>query len=235
MSRFSDYIIYLNESGEQPTPNDSLFILSACIFDKKHYSEKLVPRLQALKFQYFGHDGVLLSADDGLGPSLRHQFQADFSALLDSVNFILISCVYDRMLTNDKDLKIPRDEMLRFSLDHASRFLQEREQTDRLTNVIAVGSDPDQNEQAVQAFRQVCAQKKGQDLPFSLQITELYHQPLGNQFVNGLFSSIRMYYQSPEKENAVFERLKTKFYCRDGRKNVGHDYEGWGYKVFNNE
>jgi hypothetical protein len=64
LGRFSNFVVYVDESGDHGMqnldPNYPLFVLAFCIFYKGHYSEKVVPALHKLKFNEFGHDLVVL-------------------------------------------------------------------------------------------------------------------------------------------------------------------------------
>lgn len=61
---FSSYIVYVDESGdsnlEKIDAGYPIFVLAFCIFSKRHYAETLVPMVQSLKFNYFGHDTIVL-------------------------------------------------------------------------------------------------------------------------------------------------------------------------------
>ena len=64
MADFSDYIVYVDESGDHGLqridPNFPVFGLSFCIFKKADYTEQIVPAVQDLKFRYWGHDAIIL-------------------------------------------------------------------------------------------------------------------------------------------------------------------------------
>ena len=61
---FSDYVVYVDESGDHSlTSIDAdypVFVLALCVFHKRHYSEKIIAAVEKLKFNYFGHDSVVL-------------------------------------------------------------------------------------------------------------------------------------------------------------------------------
>jgi hypothetical protein len=61
---FSDYVIYVDESGDHSLASIDadypLFVLSFCIFRKADYMNVVVPKLQDFKFRWFGHDLVIL-------------------------------------------------------------------------------------------------------------------------------------------------------------------------------
>ncbi|MGV0879255.1 DUF3800 domain-containing protein [Martelella sp. FLE1502] len=61
--RFSDYIVYVDESGDHNlsviSPHYPVFVLAFCVFEKASYIEATVPAFQRLKFKWFGHDAVV--------------------------------------------------------------------------------------------------------------------------------------------------------------------------------
>jgi hypothetical protein len=235
MSRFSNYIIYLDEYGtndlNRVDGDNAVFIQNFCIFDKRHYSEIVVPKIQALKFRHFGHDGVFFDIDNARGPNQQQQFISDVNDIIEHSNFVLISCLLEKSKVEDKQSE-RFDEILAFGLDHSNRFLQERDQASLLTHVVSMGKDDDNNQHLQQTFRQVCEQKNKTSLPFELHLTSQNHRPLGIQFASLLSHPVLANHQHPEQENVAFELLKSKFYCKGGRKKVGQGYEGWGLARF---
>lgn len=65
---FSKYIVYVDESGDHSLQSVDaqypIFVLAFCVFHKRHYSEKIVPALEKFKFNYFGHDQVVLHENE---------------------------------------------------------------------------------------------------------------------------------------------------------------------------
>ncbi|MEQ1706483.1 MAG: DUF3800 domain-containing protein, partial [Rickettsiales bacterium] len=63
MMQFSDYIIYVDESGDHGltriNPEFPAFALSFCIIRKDVYVNEIVPALQQLKFDFWGHDRII--------------------------------------------------------------------------------------------------------------------------------------------------------------------------------
>jgi hypothetical protein len=61
---FSDFVVYVDESGDHSLDSINaqypVFVLALCVFHKRHYAEKIVPAVEKLKFNYFGHDSVVL-------------------------------------------------------------------------------------------------------------------------------------------------------------------------------
>jgi len=105
-SRFSDYVVYVDESGDHSLasidPEYPVFVLALCVFHKRHYSEKIIPAVEKLKFNYFGHDSVVLHENEirkqkGLFAFLSHlptrtEFMSRLSSIMDASNFILVTC-----------------------------------------------------------------------------------------------------------------------------------------------
>ncbi|WP_296524012.1 hypothetical protein [Rhodoplanes sp.] len=65
---YSDYIVYADESGDHSLTSIDLsypvFSPAFCIFEKGTYVQSVVPRIQQLKFEFWGHDGVVLHGHD---------------------------------------------------------------------------------------------------------------------------------------------------------------------------
>jgi len=64
VSEFSDFIVYVDESGDHNlinvNPDFPVFCLSFCIVTKDRYLSKIVPSFQKFKFDFWGHDLVVL-------------------------------------------------------------------------------------------------------------------------------------------------------------------------------
>ncbi len=68
MSAFSDYILYFDESGSPDLshidPDYPLFVLAAVLVSKEDYVSRIVPAVQRLKFDFVGHDQIILHEVD---------------------------------------------------------------------------------------------------------------------------------------------------------------------------
>lgn len=104
------YIFYGDESGDHSLvsidPDFPVFALSLCGFKKSTYCSRTVPKFQRLKFQFFGHDAVVLHEHEirkQLGPfvvlsdlSLRRRFMNNLSECLRTTQFRIFSCVISK-------------------------------------------------------------------------------------------------------------------------------------------
>jgi hypothetical protein len=96
MQRFSDWIVYVDESGDHSLSsidaNYPIFSLALCLFRKTDYVNEVLPRLHDLKFKWFGHDLVVLHENEiskrkgAFGflqyDGLREAFQSDLNSLV---------------------------------------------------------------------------------------------------------------------------------------------------------
>lgn len=225
MSGFSDYIVYTSD-----VEDEQLDVLQFCIFDKRHYAEVVVPKIQQFKFKHFGHDGVVFGIEGARGINQKSQWLNDIHQIIEHTNFILISCVLDKHGIPEDAFQETKNKALEFGVVHTRRFLEERDQVSGLSHFIAKPISPEIDEQKQIQFRQICEQHN--NLPFELFFTDEKSLPLGLQFSAALIPSIIDQQKSPQSNSAGFNALTTKFYCKGGRKNVGEGYEGWGLKRF---
>jgi hypothetical protein len=61
-SQFSDYIVYVDESGDHSLDvvyeEHPVFVLAFCIFKKHDYAQLVAPAICSLKFEFWGHDSI---------------------------------------------------------------------------------------------------------------------------------------------------------------------------------
>jgi hypothetical protein len=108
---FSDYIVYVDESGDHSLVSIDaqfpVFSLSFCVVEKSSYTEKVVPLMQEFKFQYWGHDAVVLHEHEirktkgdfaflRTNADLRARFLSDMEQLVSKSPFQIIACVIDK-------------------------------------------------------------------------------------------------------------------------------------------
>ena len=76
------YVVYVDESGNAegvpPGHPFPVFLLALCVFEISDYVNQVVPKFQNLKFEFFGHDLVVLHERE-----IRRK-SGDFKLLRDS-------------------------------------------------------------------------------------------------------------------------------------------------------
>ncbi|KAI94742.1 3-deoxy-D-manno-octulosonic acid transferase, partial [Rhodomicrobium udaipurense JA643] len=107
---FSDYIVYADESGDHSltsiNPQNPVFVLAFCIFEKTAYRKQVVPAVQKLKFDFWGHDCVILHSHEIrkahgdfnilLNAETRIAFVECINQLMAPLPFTVISAVIDK-------------------------------------------------------------------------------------------------------------------------------------------
>jgi hypothetical protein len=107
---FGDYIVYVDESGDHSlstiNPEFPLFVLSFCIFPVREYVDHVVPSVQSLKFDFFGHDMVVLHEreirkssppfDLLLNAQVRGRFMERLNRIVEDARFGVVACVIDK-------------------------------------------------------------------------------------------------------------------------------------------
>jgi hypothetical protein len=118
MSDFSDFIIYADESGDHGLgkdidPNYPIFALVFCIIRKKDFIKEIVTAIKKFKFDYWGHDAVILhereihkSKDDFAflltGLNLRERFYNDLNKLIEAATMKIAAAVIDKIKLQER-------------------------------------------------------------------------------------------------------------------------------------
>ena len=249
-SRYSKYIVYVDESGDHGMQtidaNYPLFVLALCAFHKRHYSEKVVSALEKFKFNHFGHDQVVLHENEirkekgefniFRSKEEKFAFMDELTQIIERSNFILISCVIDkRQLKGHADTNAnPYHIALGFCLETLFEFLQEKGQEKKQTHVVVECRGRKEDNELELEFRRICdgANRLSQQLPFDVRFSDKKAMSSGLQLADLVARPIGLSVFKPAQENRAFDVLKRKFYCAGGRDAVGNDFEGYGLKIF---
>lgn len=248
-SRFSNFVVYVDESGDHGMdkldPGYPVFVLSFCVFYKRHYSEKVIPALQKFKFNRFGHDLVVLHEHEirkekGLFKFANRQHKQNFidelTGIIEASNFILISCVIDKRRMRER-VGVPPNPYhvaLGFCLESLYEFLQEKNQNDTLTHVVVECRGTREDRDLELEFRRICdgANKLGKTLPFDIVFADKKTNSCGLQLADLVARPVGLSVLRPDQDNRAFDVLKRKFFCAGGRDNVGNGFENLGLRVY---
>lgn len=246
---FSDYIVYVDESGDHSLTNIDknypVFVLAFCIFHKRYYSETVVSALQKFKFKHFGHDIVVLheheirkeKGDFNIfrSASQREDFITELTTLIDETHFILISCVIEKQRLCDKsgtEADNPYHLALRYCLEQLYGFLLEKNQHGKRTHVVFECRGKKEDKDLELEFRRICGGENDLklELPFMLKFADKRVNSAGLQLSDLVARPVGLHVLRPEQENRAFAVLEKKFYCEGGRKKVGSGYMDFGLK-----
>ena len=250
----SEIVVYVDESGDHGMQNIDkdypVFVLAFCVFHKKHYTRRVVPDIEDLKFKYFGHDLIVLHENEirrqtgaftqFTNRKLRSHFMSDLTGVIESSNFILISCVIDKIALKAtlkgkvSNTLNPYHIALGFCLETLFDFLCEKGQQHRLTHVIVERRGSKEDDELELEFRRMCdgATKLRAPLPFDIIFGDKKVNSTGLQLADLVARPIGMSLVKQGQNNRAFDALKRKFYCSGGRENVGAGFENWGLKIY---
>jgi hypothetical protein len=248
--RFSDYVVYVDESGDHSLasidPEYPVFVLALCVFHKRHYSEKIIPALEKFKFNYFGHDNVVLHENEirkqkGEFAFLSHlptrnEFMSRLTSIMDASNFILIACVVDknRLSRSEGTSSNPYHIALGICLEALRSFLAEKHQDQTQTHVVVECRGKKEDRELELEFRRICDGDNpgNQNLPFGIVFADKKTNLSGLQLADLVARPVGLNYIRPAQPNQAFELLKRKFYCDGGRTRVGMGYENVGLMIY---
>lgn len=236
---FSDYIIYVDESG---TPNIGshkekypVFVLTFVIVSKESYRKFIVPRVQDLKFKFFGHDMVNLHAYE------IRQKENDFTLLMDSEKnnafmdtlnqimseayYVLISCVIKKEDFSRKG-RDPYHMALQYCLERAHDFLISKNQGSKLTHIIAEGRGKKEDGLLSEEFHKILKneydyhqkhKRPYRKTPMELKFAAKNNNSTGLQMADLVGHPIGSKIAFPRKSNRAYEEIEGKFFRKGGR------------------
>jgi hypothetical protein len=228
-SRFSDYIVFVDESGDHSLDvvnrDYPIFALALCIFPVEEYITAITPAVRRLKHELFGHDLVVLhehdirkksgrfSQMDQLG---RERLMEELTNIIDQSPMTLIAVIIDKERHKVKysTPDHPYHLALKFGLERVHHFLTLRGQEERRTVVICEARGRKEDQELELAFRRCCGGENRDEKPYpldiviapkstnseGLQLADLVARPAG-------LSVLR-----PLQPNRAWDVLKTKLF-----------------------
>ena len=150
--RRGDYIVYVDESGDHNLvdfdPQYPRFVLAFCIVKIDHYVDHVVPFVQRLKFDFFGHDMVVLHEreirqrakpfDILMKEETRTMFMERLDELISSSRIGIVATVIRKPEFRERrgTRLNPYEVALEFGLERVFLQLQARGQVGRKTFVV---------------------------------------------------------------------------------------------------
>lgn len=242
---FSDYIVYVDESGDHGlvsiNPQNPVFVLTFCIFDKEAYRTGMVPLVQALKFAFWGHDGVVLhsreirksSGDFSilLNQAVRDRFLASVNYLVEHAPVTLIAAAIDkqRHVQKYQDPDNPYKIALTFCMERLQMFLNERGQGDRKTWIMVEQRGKKEDADLELEFRRIAAggNQVGAMPNLDIRFMDKKHNSAGLQMADLLAYPVARHIIDPQQANRAFDLAEPKF-----RRSATGKVRGYGLKVF---
>ena len=234
MKDFSDYIVYVDESGDHSlTSIDKdypVFVLAFTIFHKDTYVKDIVPKFQNFKFKHFGHDIIVLHENEIrrrknnfkflFDKSVEDSFILELSQIIDSSDFTVISCVIDKnkLTKSTIENENPYHIALEFCLNKLDNFLVENSQDYIKTHIVVEARGKREDSELELEFRRLCddknynfdiviADKKTNSV--GLQLSDMIARPIGKSVINS------------KENNRAFEMISRKFYKNNKLEDLG--------------
>jgi hypothetical protein len=244
MPDFSDYIVYVDESGDHGLSSINrdypIFVLSFCIFRKAAYATTAVPALLDFKFRHFGHDMVVLherdirkqQGDFGFlrNRDARNLFLSDLSNFVAEADFTIIAMTIDKHRLIDRYIypQNPYEIALKFGLERLYGLLSEEGEQVRETTLVFEGRGNRENRDLELEFRRVCDGQnyQGVHFPFKIKIASKQANSCGLQLADLTARPIGQHCLNPNNRNRAYATLAPKLYQKNG------NVSGWGLKVF---
>jgi len=246
MPKYSDYIVYVDESGdhslEKINSQYPIFVLAFCLFKKEEYLSECAPAMIRLKFEHLGHDQIVLHEREirkQLGPfsflrdaTRRTAFLGDLNRLVSASPFTIVAVVIQKNWYRDS-YAIPDNPYhlaLGFGLERLYRHLRDILGCEDGTLHIVFESRGRVEDQALELeFRRTCDGQnlQGWTLPFSFVLADKRGNSTGLQLADLVARPIGLRVLRPGQTNRAWDMLEPKI-----RRSPAGRVEGWGLKIF---
>lgn len=245
MTVHSDYIVYLDESGDHSLDvidrQYPIFVLSACVFRKTDYSAVVVPSFLDLKFRFFGHDMVALHSRDirkAQGPfailqnaQVRQDFLAAINTAVANAPFTLVTAIIDkrRLTRQSAQPDNPYEIALTFCMERVFSHLHGLQQHQATTPMVVECRGKKEDADLELSFRRTAQGNNvhGLSLPFEIVFADKKTNSTGLQLADLVSHPIGRHYLNPTQPNQAYAVVAPKFW-RSPSGVTG----GWGRKVF---
>ena len=173
MTKFSDYIVYVDESGDPNLTSVNsdfpVFALVFCLISKNDYTERIVPDVQKFKFCYWGHDMTILhehairkEKDDFTflmtHSNLRKEFLDDLNRIINNSPIQIITSIINKkeLCKRYSHPYNPYELALLFCLERLFDFLISNGQEGKQIHVIFERRGKKEDSSLELEFRRIC-------------------------------------------------------------------------------
>jgi hypothetical protein len=242
---FSDYIVYADESGDHSLtsidPQHPVFVLALCLIHKPTYMDKIVPAFLKLKFEFWGHDSVVLHGHEIrkaqrdfsilLNAHTRGKFFERLNGVIEAAEFTIIASVIDKKRYIDKyaDPADPYGIGLGFCMERLQQHFIELGHAKRKTFIQVEGRGRAEDAKLELQFRRI---RDGQNsvgpMPnLEIRFMDKKHNSTGLQLADLVAHPIGRHMIAPDQANRAYEILEPKL-----RGGSGGQAKGYGLKIF---
>jgi hypothetical protein len=240
----SEYIVYVDESGDHGLatmdPAYPVFVLAFCVFKKEEYIQQVVPALQRLKFEYFGHDLVVLhehAIRKQLGVFrllndrvLRQAFMADLGLIVEKAPMTVIAATINKAALKER-YATPHNPYflgLQFCLERLGSFLQDAKAPAALVHVVFESRGRREDDELELEFRRLAPRDpSGSIMCFEPVFASKGTNSTGLQIADSIARPIGRHVLDPRQPNRAYDIVERKL-----RRSAAGKVEGYGLKSF---
>jgi hypothetical protein len=241
----SRFLAFFDECGdhslEKIDRDFPLFVLALVLVERSVYQNQVLPEFNRFKLRYFNHEGINLHSRDIrlatgpfsllLNPTIRPQFMAELSDIMDQVPFTLfISAIQKQVHLEQRggDAANPYDLALEFTMEGLFHFLDAH--GEKHLPIVADARGKREDNMLGQEFSRMMTngtanvsaeQFKQLDCPLSFLSKK--NNILGVQLADLCAHPCARHILNPSKQNRAFEIARKRLYNQGG-------VSGW--KVF---
>ncbi len=240
---FGEYLVFVDESGDhnlsQIDPQFPVFVLLFAIMRKDDYVNRICPDLQRFKFEFWGHDEVVLHEHEIRKPfgdflfllqkPLRERFFVGLTAQMAALSATVVAVIVDKIAFAARYTQPvnPYDYALETGLERVFRHLELMGEAAKTTTILVEKRGRKEDAELELAFRRVCDGKNAlnKSLPLHLVMVPKSSNSAGLQLTDLMARPVALHHLRPTQPNRAFDLIAPKL-----RRSPAGKIEGWGLK-----
>ncbi|MDF7663184.1 DUF3800 domain-containing protein [Bifidobacterium sp. ESL0763] len=243
MDNFGDYIVFVDESGDQSLKNaDSdypIFVLAFCIFKKRHYLDYVLPAITELKFDFWGSDTVILHEREMrkrqnafeilMDGDKREVFFARLNEIMTNAQYDVVSTIIDKRTYKSTWARTPYDVATQFGMERVFYEMEARGQRGLRIPIIFESRGKKEDKALLAAIQGIKNKTRCKGMPemFDCECASKFSNSVGLQFADMVARPIGNHYLHPESKDRSWRILQSKI-----RVSATGNMLGYGIKIF---
>lgn len=231
-------IVYLDETGDHTLElvdkEFPLFALALLICEQSDYTQKIVPAVNQLKMDFFGHEAVILHSRDIRraqgeflflrNESKRTEFIERLNGIMAENDYRVIASVIRKQHHKDRygmSAENPYDLALLFCLERLLPMLEERKQT--RVQIVAERRGKKEDDELMLSFLKITSYgtyynsaERFKKVEFKIKFVPKLMNVVGIQLADLAAYPIARHVLDPSKPNPSYKIVEKKFYRGPG-------------------
>jgi len=232
---FSDYLVFVDESGDHGLksidPEYPVFALVFCVIKKEDYLNKIVPAIQQLKLDFWGHDQIILHENEirrkkgafsllMTNPDLREDFFYRLRTTIGQAEFRYIASVIkkEELIKRYTNPFNPYEIAMLFCMEKLLDMMSLNAQSGKAVHVICESRGKNEDRDLELEFRRICDNEKKwgyksrdfSDINFQLICADKKSNSAGLQLVDLIARPIALRALRPQQKNLAYDVIDLK-------------------------